>query len=371
MRQGPLTLHGVWKLLASGLAALGLLAASLVPANGATVELVSNGSRAEHIIALTFDDGVSPANCRRILAILVDEHVPATFFPLAEAMRLDPGFWRLAAEAGYPIGNHTLSHPQMPRLDRAAQLSQITNGRALAESIIGRPTLRVFRPPYGAYNADTLTAAATAGYGTVLLWDVSDRDTSPHGHLPAMLAAAELGTNGSVVLLHCGPNATPYLLRPLIDYYRGRGFRFVTIPQLLHLPWHPGHTSVVTPSQVLAGLSPLPSVPPGGPITGPNGYSPSPSVSLPTPSPSLTSPLASPESGSPSASGGPSGSSPSAGSLGSPSPAGPSASTTPGPDRGTTTGGGNASIVILALLGLAALAGIGALVVIARTRGVR
>ncbi|MFI5199218.1 MAG: hypothetical protein ACHQXL_02465, partial [Candidatus Limnocylindrales bacterium] len=56
---------------------VGPLAAALAgplagPVQAGSVAVVSHGDRAEHEIALTFDDGVSPANCRRILAILVE-----------------------------------------------------------------------------------------------------------------------------------------------------------------------------------------------------------------------------------------------------------------------------------------------------------
>jgi len=238
--------------LGLGVLSLGLVGGRWIqPAAAGSVVVVSHGDPDAHEIALTFDDGVSPANCRRILAILVDEAVPATFFPLAEAMRLDPAFWRLVGRAGYPVGNHSLSHPQMPDLDLSAQVRQIETARVLGESILGRPALDVFRPPYGAYNAATLSAASIAGYPTVLTWSQSDRDTSPTGHEPAMLAAGELGGNGSVILLHCGPNATPYLLRPLIAFYRSAGYRFVTIPQMLGIAWSQGPTAKVTPSQIL------------------------------------------------------------------------------------------------------------------------
>jgi peptidoglycan-N-acetylglucosamine deacetylase len=277
--------------LAVACLALGLIGGPWIePVAAGSVDVVSHGDPTEREIALTFDDGVSPANCRRILAILVDEVVPATFFPLAEAMRLDPAFWRLVGQAGYPVGNHTLTHPQMPGLDRAAQVQQIETARVLEESILGRPALDVFRPPYGAYDAATLSAASIAGYPTVLTWSQSDRDTSPTGHEPAMLAAAELGGNGSIVLLHCGPNATPYLLRPLIEFYRAAGYRFVTIPEMLGIPWNPGPTARVSPSKILDGLTPLPPSSSGGPITGPNGWTPPAAASAaPRPSPSRSS----------------------------------------------------------------------------------
>jgi peptidoglycan/xylan/chitin deacetylase (PgdA/CDA1 family) len=258
--------------------------------------VVSNGDRTRPVIALTFDDGINPANCRRLLAILVEQHVPATFFPLSDAMRLDPAFWKLVAAAGYPVGNHTLTHPEMPTLTLLQQEAEIRNGRILAESILGRTELRVFRPPYGAYNENTLLAAAATGFPTVLLWDTSDRSTAPTWTISQLLAAAELGKDGSVLLMHCGPNVTPYLLPQVIDFYRSHGFTFVTVPQLLHVAWSAGTTRTVTPAEILNGLTPLPPMASGGPITGPNGYSPPPSEP-PTPEPS-SSPTAEP-SGSP------------------------------------------------------------------------
>jgi peptidoglycan/xylan/chitin deacetylase (PgdA/CDA1 family) len=245
-----------------------------------------NGPRTRPVVALTFDDGSSPANCRRILAELVADGVPATFFPIATAMAADVGFWRLVGEAGYPVGDHTLTHPEMPRLTLAQQEQQIGEGRVIAESILGRPLLRVFRPPYGAYDQATLVAAAATGFPIAMLWDVDTRDWARTHTLTQMLTAGEKGRDGSVILMHCGPNATPYLVPQLIDYYRGKGFGFVTIPQLLGIAWRPGATKPISPATILGNLSALPPLP--SPSASP-GSSPGPSPS------DLASPTLSPE----------------------------------------------------------------------------
>ncbi|MGH2511798.1 MAG: hypothetical protein ACRDGQ_03830, partial [Candidatus Limnocylindrales bacterium] len=240
-------------------------------------------------------------------------------------------------------------------LDLAGQVRQIAAARALEDSILGRASLDVFRPPYGAYNAITLAAAATAGYPTLLTWSESDRDTSPTGHEPAMLAAAELGGNGSVILLHCGPNATPYVLRPLIEYYRSRGFRFVTIAQMFGLTWSPGPTSAVTPATILAGLSALPATSSGGVITGPNGWSPPPT---PRTTPDRSSAVRRTASAPPSGNGS---STITTGDAQAVVPARP----TPGAPV-APVGGSNAGWLVVALLGLASLAG--GLALVLRTR---
>lgn len=269
----------------------GFLGPSTRAAGSAVV--VSHGSRTSPNIALTFDDGASPENCRRILAELVGAGVPATFFPIAAAMRLDPDFWRLVVAAGDPIGDHTLTHPQMPTLTSGAQLREIQDSRALIETIIKRPTLDVFRPPYGAYDGATLAAAATAGFPTVLTWDTSDRDTSLHGTLAQRLAAAELGTNGSVILMHCGPNATPYLLPDLIAFYRTKGYRLVSVPSLLGIAWDPGTTAGPTTATILGSLTPLPSTWRGGVIVGADGYTPPPTPSAAAAASAASSPTGS------------------------------------------------------------------------------
>jgi peptidoglycan/xylan/chitin deacetylase (PgdA/CDA1 family) len=285
-----------------------LASASSVLAAGPAVE-VSNGPRTVKEIALTFDDGSSPDNCRRILAELVTAGVPATFFPIARAMQLDPAFWRLVAQVGDPIGDHTLTHPQMPTLGYAEQVHQMQASRTIIERIIGRPMLNVFRPPYGAWDATTLRAAAATGFPTVLNWDTSDRDTSPQGTLAHMLAAADHGTNGSVILMHCGPNATPYLVPSIIDHYRALGYRFVTVPKLLGIAWDPGKVAEVTPATILGSLAPLPVVPKGGPIVGGAGWTgpiptptPRPSANpSPTPTSSVLPATSSPVAATPSA----------------------------------------------------------------------
>ena len=154
----------------------------------------------------------------------------ATFFPNARYVRSNPRLWRTIA-ARYPIANHTADHPFMPRLPYARMVEQLRTNERIIERITGRPMVKLFRPPYGAYNAAVLRAAAAAGYRTTVLWDVDSRDASRASD-GTVLARATRGSNGSVVLMHCGPSVTPRILSRVIASYRARGFRFVTLPQL-------------------------------------------------------------------------------------------------------------------------------------------
>jgi peptidoglycan/xylan/chitin deacetylase (PgdA/CDA1 family) len=210
-----------------------ILATPAAAAGNAT--LLFNGSRVKPVIALTFDDGWSTTNCSKILNILVADQVPATFFPNAIYVNGSPAartFWRRVATLGFPIGDHTYNHKSLPTLSFAAAVWEISHDRTVVEAATGVPLIRVLRPPYGADNAATLREAAAAGFSRVLNWDTSDADTALHSSAAAMTTAGLRGLNGSVVLMHCGPNVTPTILPAIIAGYRARGFRFVTVPQL-------------------------------------------------------------------------------------------------------------------------------------------
>jgi peptidoglycan/xylan/chitin deacetylase (PgdA/CDA1 family) len=268
--------------LARSAAAAALLAvlvvattATAAAADGAA-RVLRHGPRTEKVVALTFDDGWGRDASARILAVLVAEKVPATFFPYALAVRANPTLWRRVAAAGFPIGNHSWSHPSMPTLTRHEMEWQIAASRRLIESVTGVPMLRVFRPPYGHYDRRVLEAAAAQGFPTVLLWDASAGDTGLGPSQASVIRGATAGRNGSVVLLHAARAVTAGALRDIIRSYRSRGFRFVTVPELLGAaaPW-PSPSPSATPEP---GGTPAPTDGPGPTATPVPTASPGPTV---------------------------------------------------------------------------------------------
>jgi peptidoglycan/xylan/chitin deacetylase (PgdA/CDA1 family) len=216
------------------LAAIALLLDLAIPAAAITARVVASGSRTQPVVALTFDDGDSPTAAAAILATLRAANVPATFFPYADAMRADPAVWHRIAAAGYPIGNHSVSHRELTRLSDATLRYEIQGATTLITQLSGRPPINVLRPPYGSWNGRVAAAAAAGGYPTLFLWDVDPRDWS--GISAPTITSRVLGAarDGSVILLHAGPYHTPEALPAIIAGLRARGFGFVTVPQLLH-----------------------------------------------------------------------------------------------------------------------------------------
>ncbi|WP_404819544.1 polysaccharide deacetylase family protein [Streptomyces marincola] len=121
----------------------------------------------EKVVFLTVDDGAEKD--RDLLAMLRELDVPYSSFLTDYVARDDYGYFREAHPDGTGVHNHTVTHPELPRLPYAKQRAEICRQQDILEREFGvRPEL--FRPPYGAYDRDTLRAAASCGVTAVPLW---------------------------------------------------------------------------------------------------------------------------------------------------------------------------------------------------------
>lgn len=202
---------------------------------GPPARLVSHVKTARKVVALTFDDGWSPAAGRLILATLLKEHIPATFFVNSMYVSWSVALWKNIAAAGFPIGNHTYDHANLTTLSYGAMVYDIKRDANVFKQLTGYDLAPLFRPPYGDRNRTVDAAVRAAGYPTEVLWNVVSGDTLGGVSDANQLAAASAGGPGSIVLMHMGPASTPRILAAVIARYRARGYAFVTIPQLIAL----------------------------------------------------------------------------------------------------------------------------------------
>jgi peptidoglycan-N-acetylglucosamine deacetylase len=184
-------------------------------------------------LALTFDDGPGPYTLR-LLSVLRRMHTPATFFEVGVGLQYFHAGTSAIAKLGYPIGDHTWSHPDMAELSRAQQQSQLMQ-QAHAIHRYGAAFPRMFRPPYGDWNSTTLQLLRKDDM-LMVLWSLDTDDwqlPGVHTIVQRVLTGAKPGT---IVLMHdAGGNrsetiaALPMVIRGL----RKRGYQLVTVPQLL------------------------------------------------------------------------------------------------------------------------------------------
>ncbi|WP_344438056.1 polysaccharide deacetylase family protein, partial [Kitasatospora nipponensis] len=178
-------------------------------------------------VALTFDDGPSPATTA-LLDDLAAARVKATFFVVGDQARWFPDQLRREVAEGHVIGNHTLSHPYLGTSTPDQVHDQLLGGEDEIAAVTGtRPVL--VRPPYGSFGA----AVRSFGHPLVL-WDVDSRDWQHHDPAQVLSRAAAGLRAGSILLMHDTENqvstlsAVPELIRTL----RAAGYTLVTVPEL-------------------------------------------------------------------------------------------------------------------------------------------
>lgn len=188
-------------------------------------------------VALTFDDGPGPSTAS-ILSILEAHGVRATFFNVGRQEAAWPAALRAEVQAGFLVGNHTWSHPVMTRLSAAAQASELDRVIARQEATTETPPC-VFRPPYGDYDAKTLSLARQR-HMTLWMWSVDTEDYEADGSSSpywvdriVSLAESEGGSlRHPVVVLHNQEDPMPATVAALpliIRYFKSHGYTFVDL----------------------------------------------------------------------------------------------------------------------------------------------
>jgi peptidoglycan-N-acetylglucosamine deacetylase len=204
---------------------------------------------AKRKMAITFDDGPDPTWTPKILDILKEKNVPATFFIIGWDANRWPQLLRREYAEGHDIGNHTYTHPDWESLQlKPSQIRwELNLTERLIESVVGAKPL-MFRPPYGidhqpefAEEVSHLPMAQEMGY-IIIGQKVDPHDWSQLSTgvpLPAATIvenALREAPEGNILLLHDGGgdrSQTVLALPQLIDALRAEGYEFVPVSDLI------------------------------------------------------------------------------------------------------------------------------------------
>jgi peptidoglycan/xylan/chitin deacetylase (PgdA/CDA1 family) len=205
---------------------LGVMAVVLLRGGPAQAQqLGSTSQRAARIVRLTFDDGPVRDNTPRVLKVLSNHRVKATFFVIGQQARRHPRLLRREYRQGHSVQNHTYTHPDLTTLSNARIRRELrATNRAIKAAGVPRPYR--FRPPYGHTNARVRSVGASLGL-IQTLWSVDPHDWA---NPPASVICRRVVSNvrpGSIVLLHDGSGAnTEEALPCIIKRLRAQGYGF-------------------------------------------------------------------------------------------------------------------------------------------------
>ena len=161
-------------------------------------DAVYMGDPAEKVLYLTFDAGYENGCTEKILDTLKAHQVQATFFLVGDYLERNPDLVRRMASEGHTVGNHTMNHPDM---------SKIQNQDAFAREL---------------------------GYHTVF-WSLAYQDWNNNAQPSREQAFAKLlprTHNGAIVLLHSTSATNAAILDELLTRWEEMGYRFATVDTL-------------------------------------------------------------------------------------------------------------------------------------------
>ncbi|MFB8175394.1 polysaccharide deacetylase family protein [Streptomyces sp. NPDC055966] len=200
-------------------------------AKGAPARLGTVDCREAKCIALTFDAGPSE-NSARLLDILKEKKVPATFFLLGKNhIEKYPQLVRRMAAEGHEVASHTWDHRILTEISDAQIRDELKRPNDAIERLIGRrPTL--MRPPQGRTDSDVHKITKEMGMAEVL-WSVTAKDYMTNDSALITKRVLEQSSRDGIILLHDIYPGTVPAVPGVVDALKERGYVFVTVPQLL------------------------------------------------------------------------------------------------------------------------------------------
>src|SRR5271165_4428369 len=173
-------------------------------------------------IAMTFDDGPSSANTPRLLEILKQRNIKATFFLIGQNAASNPEIVRRILADGHEVGNHSWTHPQLSKLSDDRVTTEINKTQDAVKEASGfTPTL--LRPPYGAITARQRE------------WIESQFDCKRPGASVITQRILSQVRQGAIILSHDIHQQTVDAMPATLDGLIAKGYKFVTVTQLIAL----------------------------------------------------------------------------------------------------------------------------------------
>lgn len=198
---------------------------------------IVRGPRGKSRVALTFDAGARSDCFDDLILALEKARAHSTFFITGNWTRENPGCAQSITKHGHEIGNHTWSHLDLTKQSDAKVRDEIARAEVALKEIAGQSPRPRWRAPYGARNARVLRIAKELGYRSIY-WTIDSLDSvDPPKTAPFLVqritSKSDSELDGAIILMHVGERSTADALPAIVANLQGRGFRLVTVSELL------------------------------------------------------------------------------------------------------------------------------------------
>jgi len=183
-------------------------------------------------VALTFDDGPHATLTPKLLDILKQRGIKATFYVIGQSVAAYPDVVKRAAAEGHEIGNHSWNHTALTKGGGSVIPAQVNPTNDAIVQITGKKPATL-RPTYGSTNA-SINKRLNEEFGfKVILWDVDPLDWKIRNAAHVTNAILTHTKPGSIILSHDIHPSTIEAMPATIDGLLAKGFKFVTVSELI------------------------------------------------------------------------------------------------------------------------------------------
>ncbi len=208
-----------------------------LPTPGGPLSEVFRGKPGKKQVAITFDAGAASESFPLIASALKKYGVKITFFLTGQWARQNPTFVQQISSQGMEIANHTWTHPDLTKISNELIRDEIQRTDDLLTQLSGHTSKPLFRFPFGARDSRVTKVINEMGYRSIY-WTVDSLDSvgapkSTDFIISRITSLTDAQLDGAIILMHIGARTSAEALPTILEKLQERGFKIVTISQLL------------------------------------------------------------------------------------------------------------------------------------------
>lgn len=193
---------------------------------------IAMGNNEKPYVYLTFDGGYEAGYTEKILEVLKQNNVKATFFITGHYLNTSPDIVKRMIDEGHIVGNHTVNHKSMPDIDNETIKKEVMDLHTAVYEKFGYE-MKYIRPPKGEYSERTIDYTNSLGYKTVMWsfayddWDENKQGREEYGKKKIL----DNVHNGEVMLLHSTSKDNSNILDYCIKEIKNMGYEFKSLDE--------------------------------------------------------------------------------------------------------------------------------------------
>ena len=190
------------------------------------------GNEQNKYIYLTFDEGYEAGYTEKILDVLKENDVKATFFITGHYLNTSEELVKRMVSEGHIVGNHTVKHKTLPEISDEEIKEEVMKLHQAVYEKTGYE-MKYLRPPKGEYSERTLAITKELGY-TNVMWTFGYLDYDENNQKGVEYAKKMILDNlhnGEIMLLHGNSKDNADALDSVIKEAKAQGYEFKSLDE--------------------------------------------------------------------------------------------------------------------------------------------